>query len=38
VHDRESVGRQRVDASREALMAWTAALQSDPEVRAFMVE
>jgi hypothetical protein len=36
--DPESVGRQWADAHGEELKAWTTALQSDPEVRAFMGE
>jgi hypothetical protein len=36
--DPESVGRQRADAHEEEMKTWTAALQSDPEVRAFMGE
>jgi hypothetical protein len=36
--DPESFGRQRADAHGEEMKAWTAALQSDPEVRAFIGE
>lgn len=34
----DSFGRQRADAHDEEIKAWTGALESDPDVRAFMGE